>query len=85
MLHIHAQSQLCLVLCDLMDCSPPDSSVHGTSQARILEWVAIFYSRVCFLCLLHWQADSCATWKAPDTMHQALNTSRGKSLYKIQT
>ena len=24
-----------------MDCSPPDSSVHGISQARILEWVAI--------------------------------------------
>ena len=29
----------------LMDCSPPDSSVHGISKARILEWVAISYSR----------------------------------------
>ena len=28
-----------------MDCSPPDSSVHGILQARILEWVAISYSR----------------------------------------
>ena len=28
-----------------MDCSPPGSSVHGTSQARILEWVAISFSR----------------------------------------
>ena len=27
--------------CDHMDCSPPGSSVHGISQARILEWVAI--------------------------------------------
>ena len=27
-------------LCDPMDCSLPDSSVHGTLQARILEWVA---------------------------------------------
>ena len=27
-----------------MDCSPPDSSVHGISQARILEWVAIAFS-----------------------------------------
>ena len=27
-----------------MDCSPPDSLVHGISQARILEWVAIAYS-----------------------------------------
>ena len=31
--------------CDPMDCSPPGSSVHGTFQARILEQVAIFYSR----------------------------------------
>ena len=28
-------------LCDPMDCSPPGSSVHGISQARTLEWVAI--------------------------------------------
>ena len=27
-----------------MDCSPPGSSVHGISQARILEWIAIFFS-----------------------------------------
>ena len=31
-------------LCDPMDCSPPGASVHGTSQARILEWVAISFS-----------------------------------------
>ena len=31
--------------CDPMDCSLPSSSVHGISQARILEWVAIFFSR----------------------------------------
>ena len=31
--------------CDSMDCSPPGSSVHGISQARILEWVAISFSR----------------------------------------
>ena len=41
-----AQSlQLCLTLCDSMDCSPPGSSVHGILQARILEWVAISSSR----------------------------------------
>ena len=28
-----------------MDCSPPGSSVHGISQARILEWVAVAFSR----------------------------------------
>ena len=32
-------------LCDRVDCGPPGSSVHGISQARILEWVAISYSR----------------------------------------
>ena len=30
--------------CDPMDCSPPGSSVHGTFQARILEWIAISFS-----------------------------------------
>ena len=34
-------AQLRPTLCDYMDCSPPGSSVHGISQARILEWVAI--------------------------------------------
>ena len=38
-------TQLCLILCDSMDCSPPGSSVHGILQARILEWVAILFSR----------------------------------------
>ena len=32
-------------LCDPVDCSPPGSSVHGILQARILEWVAIPFSR----------------------------------------
>ena len=38
-------TQLCLALCDPMDCSPPGSSVHGIFQVRILEWVAISYFR----------------------------------------
>ena len=37
--------QLCLTLCDPMDCSPPGSSVHVILQARTLEWVAISFSR----------------------------------------
>ena len=31
--------QSCLTLCDPVDCSLPDSSVHGILQSRILEWV----------------------------------------------
>ena len=38
-------TQSCLTLCNPMDCSPPGSSVHGILQARILEWVAISFSR----------------------------------------
>ena len=38
-------SQSCLTLCNPMDCSLPGSSVHGILQARILEWVAIPFSR----------------------------------------
>ena len=36
--------QSCRTLCDPMDCSPPDSSVHGILQVRILEWVVIPFS-----------------------------------------
>ena len=38
-------AQLCLTLCDPMNYSLPGSFVHRTSQARILEWVAISFSR----------------------------------------
>ena len=34
-------AQSCPTLSDPMDCSPPGSSVHGTFQARILEWVPL--------------------------------------------
>ena len=37
--------QSCLTLCDPMGCILPGSSVHGVFQARILEWVAISFSR----------------------------------------
>ena len=47
--------------CDPLDFSPPGFSVHGILQARILEWVAIPFSRGIFLTqgsnpgLLHWE------------------------------
>ena len=64
---MHAKSlQLCLTLCDPIDCSPRGSSFHGIFQARILQWVAMPLSRAfsqprygtCISCLLHWQAGS---------------------------
>ena len=65
---VYAKS--CPVLCNSVDCSPPDSSVHEISQARILEGVAslgdfgdfllqgIFPTQGLNPHLLHWQADS---------------------------
>ena len=36
-----------------MDCSPPSSSIHGILQARILEWVAISFSKELYTKDLH--------------------------------
>ena len=41
-------AQSCSTLCNPVDCSLPGSSVHGISQARILEWVAISFSKGIF-------------------------------------
>ena len=57
-------AQSCPTLCDPMDRSPPGSSVHAISKAKILEWVAIFLVQGIFQTqgsnprLLHWQADT---------------------------
>ena len=55
----------CPTLCNAMDCSMPGSSVHRIFPERILQWVAISFSRgpsqsrnqtpVCLLCLLHYR------------------------------
>ena len=42
---VRSVTQLCLTLCDPMDCSLPGSSIHGILQVRILEWVVISFSR----------------------------------------
>ena len=42
---MNCQSLSRVSLCDPVDCSPPDSSVHGILQARMLEWVAIPFFR----------------------------------------
>ena len=62
--YVHVQS--CPAFCNPMDGSPPDASVHGIFQARILEWVPFPPSgdlphpgiKLHLLCLLHWQVDS---------------------------
>ena len=44
-IYVHMYAQWCPTICDPMDSSPPDTSVHGILQARMLEWIAIFYSK----------------------------------------
>ena len=75
-LSVHSVVQLCLNLCNLMNCSLPGSYIHEIFQARILEWVNISFSRgsywlgsnLCLLNLLHWQVlFQWATWEASCT------------------
>ena len=46
-------AQLCPTLSDPMDCSLPGSSVYGIFQARVLEWIAIAFSRPSRLSVLN--------------------------------
>ena len=62
--------QSCPTLCDPMNCSLPGSSVHGTLQARILEWVAMPSSKgsfqpvsLMFPALAGRYCTTCATWE----------------------
>ena len=55
-------AQSCPTLCDPMDCSLPGSSVHGIFQAKILEWVAISFSRKVILKVRSW-AGSSGHWR----------------------
>ena len=65
-------TQLCLILCDPTDCSPPGSSLLGILQARILEWVTIPFSRgsswprnwTQVSCIAGWFSTLWATWEA---------------------
>ena len=46
--HCCSVAKSCRTICTPMDCSLPDFSVHGISQARTLEWVAISFSKASF-------------------------------------
>ena len=64
-----------------MDCSLPDSSVHGILQARILEWVAFSFSKgfsqlkdqthvSCISCIDRWVLHYWATWEAQSLLYR---------------
>ena len=78
--------QLCPTLCDPLGCSCSGSSVHGISQARILEWVAISYSRgsswprnwtclCCVSCIGRQILYSCTTWGSIQFSHSVVSDS----------
>ena len=80
----------CPTLCDSMDCSLPGSSIHGIFQERILEWVAISFSRrssrprdqthvSCNSCIGRWVLYHCTTQEAsaPPQMNIGLSKNIG--------
>jgi len=60
-------AQSCPTLSDLMDCSPPGSSVHGIFQARVLEWGAIAFSTHMFTAALLTTAERWEQPRCPST------------------
>ena len=68
-------AQLCLTLCNPMDCSLPGSSIHVTFQARVLEWGAIAFSiQLCKGKQLLWETDELAVFKTEgDQDHRQAN------------
>ena len=68
-------TQLCLTLCEPMDCSPLGSSLHGILHSRILEWVAISSSRGS-----SWPRDQPRDWT-----HQCVSCTGRQILYHWAT
>ena len=78
---------ICSVMSNPMDCSPSGSSVHGVLQARVLEGVAISFSRrsswsrdrthvSCIFCIGRWILYHCTTWEACSGMHQSVKSQQ---------
>ena len=65
-------TQWCPTFCDSMDYRPPGSSVHGTLQARVLEWGAIAFSIIdytkAFNCVDHNKLENSLSWKYQTTL-----------------
>ena len=88
----HACALLCPTLCNPMVCSPPSSSVYGIFQARILEWVAIFFSRAsswprdwnyvsCISCIGRWiLCQQCHLGSPYETWYSSNSLYRSKNL-----
>ena len=74
---VHMKSrQSCPTLCDPIDLSPPGSSVHRISQARILEWVAMPFSRGSF-----WPRARPASLASPALVSKFFTTSTTREIW----
>ena len=87
--------QLCLTLCDPMDCSPSGASVHGILQARIVEWVVtplpgdlpdpgMESTSLRSPVLAGGFFSTSATWEAPVSVHSPLTVQKGGGLHGWQ-
>ena len=92
--NMYAQSLSCVWLCNPTDCSLPGTSVHGIFQARILEWVATFFSRgssqfkdqtsvfcIGMWILYHWATRGAPKWK--NTLTKSMGCSKNSSKKKV--
>ena len=74
---------------DPMDCSPPGPSVHGISQARIPEWVAISFSgessrprdQTCVSCIGNCILYHQATWEAWEPLNVEINLALARTVF----
>ena len=73
-------AQSCLTLCDPMNCSRPGSSVQGIFQARILEWVAISFSRGSSQ-LRDWTHVSCVSYVGRQILYHWATTEDCKKIF----
>ena len=86
---MYVGAQSCLVLRNAMGCSPPGSPLHGISQARILEWVAISSSRgssrprdrTHVACIGRQILSHCTAWEPQGTANSETNMGQGKITY----
>ena len=91
--HASSGAQSCPILCKPIDSSPPGSSNHGIFQARVLEWVAISFSRgscwprdqTCLSCISWMQRDSLSLshWGSPLLEYKFLKIFFGNNLSKF--
>ena len=90
----YSVAQLCLILCDALDCSLPGSSVNEIFQARILEWIVIFKCRgssrfrdwthiSCISCIGRQVLHCWATWEAQTPLPRLCSVEEEAFFFKL--